>query len=201
MTLAAHQRIIASRGPAAGKITGISHLVMVCRDLERSTRFYRDLLGFKVVRTQPDWREEYERQYFFELGNGELFSLYQIASTTPPEEPLASKWWPGESTPSSSPQKLDHLAFNVDTLDDLVWFQQRLTDHGVPVSQVWEAEPAVGCFAGRIYFYDPDHNPLEIATFQKSDPAWEGFDNRVWLREENPVPALTDGGSEEPGLS
>ncbi|GAA4540224.1 VOC family protein [Pseudonocardia xishanensis] len=188
MELAAHQRIVASTGPAAGKITGINHLVMLCTDLDRSTRFYRDLLGMKVVRTQPDWREEYERQYFFQLANGELFSLYQSQKMTAPERPLVNSLWPEDDEPSQRPQKLDHLAFNVDSMDDLHWFQERLTAHGVPVSKVWVSE--AGFLAGRIYFSDPDGNPLEIATFDAADPRWESFDDRAWLREEHPVPAL-----------
>ncbi|TQC43672.1 VOC family protein [Rhodococcus sp. WS4] len=188
MTLAAHQKIIASSGAAAGKITGFNHLVMLCTDLNRSTRFYRDLLGLKVVRTQPDWREEYERQYFFELGNGELFALYQSKHMVPPERPLVNSLWPETSEPTHRPQKLDHLAFNVDTMEDLHWFQDRLAKNGVDVSKVWVSE--AGFLAGRIYFSDPDGNPLEIATYEKNDPKWASFDNRAWLREENPVPAL-----------
>jgi catechol 2,3-dioxygenase-like lactoylglutathione lyase family enzyme len=188
MELAPHQQIVASTGPAAGKITGFNHLVMLCTDLDRSTRFYRDLLGMKVVRTQPDWREEYERQYFFELGNGELFALYQTSRMVEPERPLVDSLWPDGGRPSQRPQKLDHLAFNVASMDDLRWFQERLEAHGVPVSKVWVSDH--GFLAGRIYFCDPDGNPLEIATFDEADPKWGDFDNRVWLREEHPVPAL-----------
>lgn len=188
MELADHQRIVASTGPAAGKITGFNHLVLLCTDLDRSTRFYRDLLGLKVVRTQPEWRTEYERQYFFELGNGELFSLYQSQRMVPPERPLVNTLWPEDGPPSPRPQKLDHLAFNVDSMDELHWFQERLRDCAVAVSKVFVSEG--GFLAGRIYFSDPDGNPLEIATFDKADPKWENFDNRAWLREENPVPAL-----------
>jgi catechol 2,3-dioxygenase-like lactoylglutathione lyase family enzyme len=192
-----HQRIVATKGAAVGRITGFNHIVLVCRDIDRSVRFYRDILGLKVIRTQPTPREEYERQYFFELPNGEYFSLYQIARVAErPQEPLANWMWPGsEAQPPADPEKLDHLAFNVDSHEMLLWFQQHLRDNGVPVSDVYSADagnPANGFLSGRIYFYDPDHNPLEIASSDLGHPSWTGFDKRRWLRETDPVPALLE---------
>src|SRR6266508_3334601 len=104
--LTKHQRIVASRGPAAGKITGINHLVLFARDLDQSVRFYRDILGLKIVKTQPRFstnamslRDRARvstdsvtgaaavdlsvRQIYFALGNGELFSLYEAAEADP----------------------------------------------------------------------------------------------------------------------
>jgi hypothetical protein len=42
---------------------------------------------------------------------------------------------------------------------------------------------------GSIYFYDPDDNPLEIATSLRSDPRWQTTDMRIFLKENNPVPS------------
>jgi catechol 2,3-dioxygenase-like lactoylglutathione lyase family enzyme len=184
-------------GEAVGKINGFNHIVLMCRDMDRSVRFYRDLLGLTVVRTAPE-RRGYERQYFFELANGEMFSLYQLSRTVPwPEQPVVNKLWPlCDGTPPAHPQKLDHLAFNVDTRKELLWFIAHLRANGVEVSEMVGDEPGTGFLAGRIYFHDPDGNPLEIATAELSNPGWREFDRGSWLCDDAPVPALRDGAAQ-----
>jgi catechol-2,3-dioxygenase len=46
-----HQRILQERGPAMGRISGINHLVLFTQDMNEGVRFYRDVLGLRVVRT------------------------------------------------------------------------------------------------------------------------------------------------------
>ncbi len=187
----AARQIDVSAGAAAGKISGYHHVVLLCRDMERTAHFYRDILGLRIVRTSPAQRG-YERQYFFALGNGEMFSLYQMESVPErPEPPVVSRLWPGTAAVAERPQKLDHLAFKVDTRADLEWFHERLVEHGVPVSDVVPDPPGQRFLPGRIYFYDPDGNPLEISCDEPADPDfWEGFDQREWLKDHDPVPSI-----------
>jgi len=214
-----HRQIVATKGPAVGKITGINHLVLFIPDMDEGVRFYRDLLGLKVVRTQPLFstnalslretalmstgtlREESAvdfsvRQVFFEMGNGELFSLYETATVDrKPDASVVSFLWPtNENKAPLHPQKLDHLAFNVETRADLEWFRQHLQAHGVAVSDLIErrGKDASHRFLLSIYFSDPGNNPLEIATFDRGDPGWKGYDYSEWFRDENPTPALLD---------
>jgi catechol 2,3-dioxygenase-like lactoylglutathione lyase family enzyme len=183
--------VILARGDAVGKISGFHHVVLLCRDMDRTVHFYRDLLGLRIVRTSPTQRG-YERQYFFELGNGEMFSLYQMSTVSEnPEPPIVSRLWPGKAAPADRPQKLDHLAFKVETREELEWFHARLTEHGVPVSDIKPDPPGQRFLPGRIYFYDPDGNPLEISCDEPADPSfWDGFDRVEWLMDHDPVPAL-----------
>ena len=217
--LAKHQRIVASRGPAVGKITGINHLVLFARNMDESIRFYRDILGLKIVKTQPRFstnalslRERAGvsagsvtgaaavdlsvRQIFFALGNGELFSLYEAAEVDPrPDASVVSFLWPPAATKAPvRPQKLDHLAFNVNTRADLEWFRTRLLAHDVAVSDVIERGGENGRykFLTSIYFSDPSNNPLEIATFHLDDPAWIDYDYTEWLQDEEPAAALLE---------
>lgn len=188
----APERVVQA-GPAAGKITGFNHLVLVCRDMNASVRFYRDILGLRIMRTAPE-RRGYQKQYFFELGNGELFSLYQMANVVErPEPPVVNSAWPGsDGVPPQNPQKMDHLAFNVDDMETLLWFQQHLRSRGVAVSEVFGQPAGTEFLPGRIYFYDPDGNPLEIATLDAANPGWEGFDHEKWFQDDTPVPALNE---------
>jgi catechol 2,3-dioxygenase-like lactoylglutathione lyase family enzyme len=183
------------------KLRGVNHIVLFTHDMELSVRFYQDILGLEVVRTSPR-SESFERQYFFELGNGELFSLYELTELAPQfERALYSRLWPeppSRSGPALLPQKLDHLAFDVPARDDLLWFRARLQAHGIAVSEVVERTK----FLTSIYFYDPSGNPLEIATLDEADPEWEGYDKADWLRDDSPVPSLLatpSAGSRSPG--
>jgi glyoxylase I family protein len=119
----------------------IHHIAIICSDYERSRAFYRDILGFPVI------REAYraERQSWkcdLDAGNAqiELFSF-----PAPPPRP---------SRPEA--QGLRHLAFNVDDLDAQV---ARLGAAGVPCEPIRIDEYTGQRFT---FFTDPDGQPLEL---------------------------------------
>jgi catechol 2,3-dioxygenase-like lactoylglutathione lyase family enzyme len=211
--------LVVGGAAAAGRIRGISHLALMTHDMEASVRFYRDVLGLRVVRTNPPVdtgrttpggeREPYyafSRQYFFDMGNGELFSLYETDVVAPRfEASIVDNLWPEPPTRSRGvehPQKLDHMAFDVASRDDLVWFRERLEACGISVSKIVERnlDPSHAKFVKSIYFYDPSGNPMEIATLDEGDPEWVGYDRSDWYRDDDPVPALTSP-VDEPGRS
>ncbi|MFI5611693.1 VOC family protein [Amycolatopsis sp. NPDC051903] len=222
-----HQRVVQERGPATGRISGINHLVLFTRDMNEGVRFYRDILGLRVVRsvrftTSADGLRSAAhhssgaavdstsepsaiavtmtvRQVFFEMGNGELFSLYEAPSVAEkPAAPVSSVLWPSVVSELCSrpdePQKLDHLSFDVATHDDVVWFREHLRAHGVDVSEISERRGVDNThrFISSFYFFDPSGNPLEIATFEAADGAWRSYDFADWFMDEDPVPALLD---------
>lgn len=208
-----HKQVVKSAGAAAGKIRGINHLVLHTRDMNEGVIFYRDILGLKVVRTQqfspsamgseanqglttgnlgtPDLADDTTKQVFFEMASGEFFSLYAPPSVAEhPEASIVPFLWPDSAAEVvPSPQKLDHLAFDVATRDEVIWFRQHLIDNGVPVSELIDRQ-GTHRFVISIYFSDPSGNPLEIATLDKANPAWAEYDYDTWFRDENPPPAL-----------
>lgn len=223
-----HQRILQESGPAAGRISGISHLVLFTHDMNEGVRFYRDLLGLRVVRTlsfvpsaeglrsaahhtrglavvtqsepSPTAVTTKVRQVFFEMGNGELFSLYETPDVSKrPAASISSVLWPSVGSERCSqprePQKMDHLSFEVPTHADVVWFREHLLSNGVAASEITERRGANSAhrFISSVYFYDPSGNPLEIASMNASDPAWRSYDFSNWFFDEDPVPALVDG--------
>jgi catechol 2,3-dioxygenase-like lactoylglutathione lyase family enzyme len=211
--------VVKTHGPAVGKISGINHLVLFVADLDEAVTFYRDVLGLKVVRTQPrfstnaislqgqalmssgDLQNEalvdYSvRQVFFEMGNGELFSVYAVDDIPPePDASVVSFLWPdGPTKEPERPSKLDHLSFDVPTRADLDFFRDHLSASGVVVSEVVERRGSDDThrFLASIYFADPSGNPLEIATFDWNDPGWADYDFDTWFRDPEPTPALRD---------
>ncbi|MGV9865397.1 VOC family protein [Rhodococcus koreensis] len=227
-----HQRVLQEKGPAAGRISGINHLVLFTTDMDQGVRFYRDLLGFRVVRTvrfessatglrtaahhSTGSAVETEaepssvavtmnlRQVFFEMGNGELFSLYETPEVSQcPDAPVSSVLWPAAGKERCSqptePQKMDHLSFDVPTHDDVEWFREHLLTNGVPVSEVTERRGVNNThrFITSIYFFDPSGNPLEIASFNGSDTAWLSYDFSDWFMDEAPVASLLEDGDND----
>ena len=220
-----HRRILQEAGPAAGRISGINHLVMFTRDMNEGVKFYRDVLGLRVVRTMrftpsaeglrsaahhtsgsavakqsaPEVPANKVRQVFFEMGNGELFSLYETPSVSmQPAASISSVLWPTIGPDRTSPprehQKLDHLAFDVPSHADVVWFREHLIANRIAVSEVTERRGSNNAhrFISSIYFYDPSGNPLEISSMNASDAEWQSYDFANWFFDEDPVPALVD---------
>jgi glyoxylase I family protein len=119
----------------------IHHIAVICSDYERSRAFYRDILGFPVLREV--WRAERKSwKCDLDAGNAqiELFSF-----PTPPARP---------SRPEAC--GLRHLAFLIDDIDAEV---ARLTAAGV------ECEPIrIDPYTDQrfTFFTDPDGLPLEL---------------------------------------
>jgi len=198
--LAPHQRVVATKGPATGRITGINHMQLVVLDMDASVRFYRDILGFTVIRTLgidyspvgsttvSDWRVPHD--YFVQLPGGTCLSLIEVEGAKRPQHSIwVPSFWPGENAPPHAPEKLDHFAFDVPTFEDLVWFQRHLRDNGVAVSDIVPRSKPPR-FVDSIYFNDPSGIPLEIATWNRSDPLWKKQRPEDWYSDTDPVPSL-----------
>ncbi|MET8428760.1 VOC family protein [Nocardia sp. NPDC004860] len=199
MTAYSSHSLIKSNGPAAGRLQGVNHLQLIVDDMDTSVRFYRDILGLRLVRTRT--KDNYPVQkrgfnmlknYFFDMGNGGLLSLLQIeaasGSAEDSEPAVTGVWlWPGERV-ARHPRKMDHLAFDVDSHEDMVWFREHLITNGVEVTKIITREDEH--FVESIYFYDPNGIPLEIATFDRAHPRWQDHDPEMWFWDTDPVPAL-----------
>ena len=121
-----------------------NHAGIAVSNIEESTRFYRDLLGFEVVisyKMPSDWPITYLRS-----GGGQIELLGRPETTRPSEAP--------ELEPQAG---IRHIGFKTDDLDGVA---ARLKEAGVQ----FRREPGVaGSGIGRLMFvYDPDFNQVEI---------------------------------------
>ncbi|HEV7663084.1 MAG TPA: VOC family protein [Chloroflexota bacterium] len=121
-----------------------NHAGIVVSDIEASTRFYRDLLGFDVVTSYKmpgDWPITYLRS-----GGGqvELLGRHGVARREGPTDP-------GDGA------GITHIGFKTDDLEGIA---ARLRDAGV---QFKTGPKPAGSGIGRLMFvYDPDFNEVEI---------------------------------------
>jgi catechol 2,3-dioxygenase-like lactoylglutathione lyase family enzyme len=130
------------------KTKKLVHFTIPVTDLDRSEKFYMDLLGFQKVGRNA-------HMVFMRTGD----DFFVLTHSKTPIDPN-----PGDDSAI-------HTAFLVDPdhYEDAVGF---LKSKGVKV--VNEEERHKGTFHGRsCYFHDPDRNVLEIIDLQ-NDPLTEG---------------------------
>jgi glyoxalase family protein len=126
---------------------GFHHVTMVAKDAQRTVAFYRDLLGFSLVK---------------QTVNFDLPETYHLYFANPAGEPgtiLTFFEWPHAGRGAWGIGGIHHVALAVtDDAEQLKW-KRRLTDAGVTVTGPYDR----GWFTS-IYFADPDGQILEIAT-------------------------------------
>ncbi len=87
------------------KFNGINHLAMVTGDMDRTIRFWRDLLGMRLVTGlgKPGYRH-----YFFEISETDLLAFFEWPGVEPVEEKEHGR-------PVKGPFIFDHVSFGVET--------------------------------------------------------------------------------------
>jgi catechol 2,3-dioxygenase len=122
-------------------ITKIGHVVLNCTDLERSVRFYTEVLGFQVSDV-----------YGADIAPGGMVFL----RCNPDHHGVALV---GSLPETSHNLELNHLAFEVGTLDEVLRAREHLQRHGVVID--FEGRRRAGVQIA-VEFRDPDGHLLEI---------------------------------------
>jgi catechol 2,3-dioxygenase-like lactoylglutathione lyase family enzyme len=130
--------------------TGINHLAMITGDMDKTVRFYRDVLGCKLIATIGT---DKFKHYFFSIGPHNTIAFFEYAGIDPgvPEKPAGMP---------ASGRQFDHMSFNVETYDELIALQKRLRDAGVEVTRIVDHQ-----FIHSIYFDDPNGIALEASVW------------------------------------
>jgi catechol 2,3-dioxygenase len=119
----------------------IGHVVLNCRDLERSIRFYTEVLGFEVSDVYPD-----------EMVPGGMAFL----RCNPDHHGIGLV---GGMKKGAANLDLNHLAFEVGSLDEVLLAAKRLREHGATID--FEGRRRAGVQIA-VEFRDPDGHRLEI---------------------------------------
>lgn len=128
--------------------TGINHLAMVTADMDRTVRFWRDLLGMRLVvgMGHPGYRH-----YFFEITPTDCIAFFEW----PGVEPVAEK---DHGAPVKGPAAFDHISFGVEDLAEL----RRLKDL-LEANEVWASELIDHGFIVSLYAFDPNNIAIEFS--------------------------------------
>ena len=163
------------------KFNGVNHLAMATGDMDKTIRFWRDLLGMRLVAGlgQPGYRH-----YFFRISETDLIAFFEWTGI----KPVAKK---EHGRPVSGPFIFDHVSFGVETEDDLWSLKDRLEAAGFPVSDVIDHG-----FIHSIYAHDPNGIPIEFSHNV------EGVDIREnpQMRDRAPSRITLDGAEPQSGI-
>ena len=130
------------------KFNGVNHLAMATGDMDKTIRFWRDLLGMRLVAGLG--RQGY-RHYFFQISETDLIAFFEW----PGIEPVKEK---DHGRPVSGPFIFDHVSFGVETEEDLWKLKDKLEAAGFEVSEVVDHG-----FIHSIYAHDPNGIPIEFS--------------------------------------
>jgi catechol 2,3-dioxygenase-like lactoylglutathione lyase family enzyme len=144
---------------------GVSHLALVTNDMDKTVRFYRDVLGMRLVGTTGNRNEGYPyRHYFFSLGPGSTIAFFEW-----PEAELP----PGKASgvPQSGIQ-FDHVAIGVESKEDLLDLQARLQSAGSDAGEIVDHG-----LCHSLYCTDPNGISLEFSVWTRDLDAEPYFDD------------------------
>jgi catechol 2,3-dioxygenase-like lactoylglutathione lyase family enzyme len=162
------------------RFNGVNHLAMATGDMDKTIRFWRDLLGMRLVAGLG--RKGY-RHYFFQISDDDLLAFFEW----PGVEPAIPK---EHGRPVKGRFIFDHVSFGVSAEDELWELKDKLEAAGFPVSDVIDHG-----FIHSIYAHDPNGIPIEFSHNV------EGLEirNQPQMRDETPSDVTQEGAEPVPG--
>ena len=141
-----HMRPSASRPASSAR--GVHHVALISSDVERTVRFYQDLLEFPLTDMFENRDYKGSTHFFFDIGNGNAIAFFDLPGLDlgPYAEVLGG---------------LHHLAISVEP-ERWALLKAKLDDAGIEYAHI---------DGSSIYFLDPDGARLELI----SDPLGEMY--------------------------
>jgi glyoxylase I family protein len=132
--------------PSQLRLRRIHHITAICKDLGRTTAFYRDVLGLALVREGHNDDDPDARHFWFgdPGGDGTLLSFMEYPGLEPGRVGVGST---------------HHFAFTVGSAGEVEGWRDWLRSREVECTDVFERGGLRS-----IYLRDPDGHILEIAT-------------------------------------
>ena len=124
----------------AFKIRRVGHLVLRVKDVERSKRFFQEILGFPVV------AQNERGMVFF---SSDVKDNHHMLAIMPGKE--------GAGAPTPDHVGMHHVSFELGSFAELQDAWKRLKDEGVPIDHT-----VYHGITKSVYFFDPDGNRLEL---------------------------------------
>ncbi len=130
------------------RYNGINHLAMATGDMDATIRFWRDLLGMRLI---GGFGKPGYRHYFFEISEKDSIAFFEWPDVAPAAEKEHGRAVAG-------PFIFDHVSFGIDKKETLWEIKDRLNAAGLWVSEVIDHG-----FIYSIYSFDPNGIPIEFS--------------------------------------
>jgi catechol 2,3-dioxygenase-like lactoylglutathione lyase family enzyme len=146
---------------------GVNHLALSTADMKAQLTFFADVLGCPTRALY--WMHGVPNTFhgFVELGGDSYIAFVQA-----PGNPTEPQWGVTHSGNAGDPVTagtMQHLALNVESIDDVLTMRDRIRSHGIQVMG-----PIDHGMIQSIYFAGPEHLSLEICTGRD-------IDERQWI--------------------
>src|SRR6201996_8622591 len=136
----------------------LGHVNIYVRDAERSHKWYEEVLGLHTYHKRPGWAAFMAA----DLDQSHEVALMQLGDDAP--------------GPQKGQVGLNHMAWRVESLDDLKDFYKKIKAEGQPIDHISDHGISLG-----IYLRDPDGNGVEV--FYELPRAEWPVDYNVFTRE------------------
>jgi glyoxalase family protein len=128
-------------------IAGIHHVTLISTNLDRTTAFYRDVLGLRLVKQTLNQDDPNARHFYFGDGQGTPGTVVSFFE------------YPQMGLGRVGAGSTHHLALCVESDDELDGWRAWLTSCGIESTEVMDRT-----YFKSIYVRDPDGHILELAT-------------------------------------
>ncbi len=165
------------------KPNGVHHLAIATADIKQQIEYFSDVLGMELVALY--WMHGVDGAWhgFMKANDACYIAFVQMDSIK--SVPIEfGKTHAGSGALPSAPGTMQHVAFNVDTVEELLNIRDRIRSRGVNV-----LGPIDHGMCQSLYFAGPEGLTLEIATSEAA------IDPRAWIDPE--VVALAGISAEE----
>ena len=130
------------------KYSGVNHIALATGNIGETVRFWRDLLEMRLTAVMG---EKGNMQYILEISDGCSLFFFEWPDVLPVPEKEHGRVVTG-------PFAFDHLAFGVDSEEDLWDIKDRLN-----AADIWVSEVIDSGFIHSIFTFDPNGIPIEFA--------------------------------------
>lgn len=136
---------------------GLHHVAISTGDMKGQIEYFSDVLGMELVALY--WMHGVENTFHGFMKMGEAAVAFVFKEENKDIETVMGQTHSGNAANASAPGTMQHIAFNVDTLDDLLAMRDRIRSNGIVVMG-----PIDHGMCHSIYFAGPENLALEIST-------------------------------------
>jgi glyoxalase family protein len=130
------------------RITGLHHITLICADLERTTAFYRDVLGLALQRETVNDDDPGARHFWFSTdADGRPGGLISFLE------------YPQMGAGTQGTGAAHHVALAVGSSEEVTAWREYLQSRGVPTTETYDRGGLRS-----IYLRDPDGQIVEICS-------------------------------------
>ncbi len=169
----------------------VHHVAYTTRDVEATYEFYAKKLGMRLLRTENHLQGDgYFRHFFFGMGAGEAIAFFQVEGVG--EE---SNFKTDISTGLGLPPWVNHIAFRLDTLEELEAMTKRMHERGV--EDILQIDHG---WCTSIYTMDPNGIMVEFCVTTNAEEFAEQTEEEALRLLREPRSEFTEGDRKEASI-